>query len=184
MAAFGDNSTTIQPLSEEVKNAGLSVGVDVEKLRQKYLSAKLVSSLESQTDDSVKIKQQIEDAQRMRELEAGARGEPSENPKLPDVSSRRLDNIVICPRCAGQGLVKQSYNFQIRESNCEECEAEGILYKDEKGMLRKASEVPKADVRSTSSKVMTDKEAEEVSRTLALVDLQVLPSCNDEQGGP
>ena len=134
-------------IGEDVIAAGASVGVDVEKLRNKYLSQKLVSNLAaSGGEDEIKLKQQLQDAQRMREMEARANGvvvEPNkEEVEKNEAGKKRLDNIIVCARCSGQGLVRQTYNFQIRESNCEECEGEGILYKGENGVLLKPSQAP------------------------------------------
>ena len=106
MSGFnGDSGSGITSISEEVKAAGMSVGVDVEKLRAKYLSAKLVSNLETQSaEDSLKIKQQLEDAKRMRELESKATGSKSIDSTKVSSSSNALglDNVVICARCGGQ----------------------------------------------------------------------------------
>lgn len=43
-------------------------------------------------------------------------------------TKQRLDQIVICSRCSGQGIVKVHYNFQVKDVNCDECEAEGEIY--------------------------------------------------------
>lgn len=130
-------------IGEDVIAAGASVGVDVEKLRNKYLSQKLVNNLTvGGSEDEIKLKQQLQDAQRMRNLEARSNGEIPEADEFPEKieTKKRLDNLIICSRCGGQGIVKQNYNFQIRESNCVECEGEGILYKGLNGVLLKPSE--------------------------------------------
>jgi len=41
-----------------------------------------------------------------------------------------LDNLIICMDCNGSGLKKMSYNYQVREINCDLCEGEGLLAKN------------------------------------------------------
>ena len=35
-----------------------------------------------------------------------------------------MDRLVVCSRCNGQGIVKEHYNYQVKDKNCDECEAE------------------------------------------------------------
>ena len=72
MASFIPENMPPSSISDEVKAAGARIGIDVDKLRKKYLTAKLTANLASGSgEDQVKVKQQLEDAARMRRLEAG-----------------------------------------------------------------------------------------------------------------
>ena len=50
-------------------------------------------------------------------------------------ASARLDRLVLCSRCNGQGMYKKQYNFQVRDVNCEICDSEGLLYRADDGQL-------------------------------------------------
>jgi len=41
----------------------------------------------------------------------------------------QLDNLNICSRCDGLGLVQISYNFQTRDANCDHCNGDGVISK-------------------------------------------------------
>ncbi len=41
--------------------------------------------------------------------------------------ANRLDNYKICKTCNGQGIVKTLYNHRVMESNCEDCDGEGVM---------------------------------------------------------
>mmetsp|Transcript_19926 Transcript_19926/g.41630 ORF Transcript_19926/g.41630 Transcript_19926/m.41630 type:complete len:200 (-) Transcript_19926:52-651(-) len=146
MASFAAPNIPQSSISEQVRAAGASVGIDVDKLRAKYLTTKFTANLAAGgSEDQLKVKQQLEDAARMRALEENTDGNSSssvtQNDKMKEETKKRLDLLVICSRCNGQGIVKESYNFQVKDKNCDECEAEGILYKDpETGQLLKKSQ--------------------------------------------
>eukprot|EP00804_Cyclotella_cryptica_P005655 CCRYP_000026-RD/>CCRYP_000026-RD protein AED:0.42 eAED:1.00 QI:0/0/0/1/0/0/2/0/151 len=38
-----------------------------------------------------------------------------------------LDNMLICKRCNGYGLIKEHYNYQVKEINCTECDGDGVI---------------------------------------------------------
>ena len=44
-----------------------------------------------------------------------------------NTNTDRLDRFRICKECRGYGLVKETYNFQVKDVNCEECDGEGIV---------------------------------------------------------
>ena len=157
MSAFDFSSTF--PLSQEVLDAGATIGIDVSAIRQKYTTQKIVSNLGS-SDDAIKTKAMVEDAERLRKMEAMQDGTYVE-PTTVSSSSKRLDRIVVCQRCLGQGMVKTEYNFQIRESNCEECDAEGVLWKTDTGELVKKWLIPE------SEKVAAEPMSAEEARLLA-----------------
>ena len=147
-----------QTLTPELVSHGNSIGIDVEKLRNKYINVKLNLNSTVTDEQSLKAKQQIDDAQRLRELEEhyenkangvngvnGANGtngvvdeaqaaHEEERRKLVE-ASQRLDRLVLCSRCAGQGMYKHHYNFQVKDVNCEVCDSEGLLYKSDDGTL-------------------------------------------------
>ncbi|GMI37614.1 hypothetical protein TrRE_jg4451 [Triparma retinervis] len=162
-------------ISDDVREAGASIGIDVDKLRKKYLTTKLTANLAAGgSEDQLKVKQQLEDAARMRTLEANAGADSALTSGQADEKKeeikRRLDKLVVCSRCNGQGLVKESYNFQVKDKNCDECEAEGILYKDpETGRLLKHSEAPAVDPSAYNiDKDELEKKARELAETTGL----------------
>lgn len=53
-----------------------------------------------------------------------------------------LDDLSICNRCNGLGLMKETYNNQVRDVNCIHCEAEGILWRQSDGSFKRLSERP------------------------------------------
>ena len=38
-----------------------------------------------------------------------------------------LDNMLICKRCHGYGLIKEYYNHQVKEITCNECVGDGVI---------------------------------------------------------
>jgi len=152
MCAAFDSSA---PLPQEVLDAGESIGIDVRAIRQKYATQKIVSNLGTD-EDAIKTKAMIEDAERMRQLEAMSEGKPVEIAQKTSSQSKRLDRLVVCQRCLGQGLVKTEYNYQIRETNCDECDAEGILFKSDDGRLVKMKD---SGAEAVVQKPMSDADA-------------------------
>jgi DnaJ-class molecular chaperone len=43
-------------------------------------------------------------------------------------ANEQLDKYKICRTCNGQGFVKVTYNHQVKESNCPECEGEQFTF--------------------------------------------------------
>jgi len=56
-------------------------------------------------------------------------------------SNQVLSKYSICSTCNGLGLVKKDYNHMILESNCDDCEGEGILLKKEEQQRRRGRSV-------------------------------------------
>ncbi len=193
------NGVTIpkSSISEDVKAAGASIGVDVEAIKNKYLSKKLVQSLSTNTsEESLKVKQQLEDAERMRRMEAdfeGSRGanvngknsainsanatasastgsnsNDATSDNKPTEATKRLDRLVICNICHGQGIVKVQYNFQTRDQNCERCEAEGLMWRDDRGILIPQSKAPKVENKHYSQ--MNEADARELAENCGRSD--------------
>ena len=152
--------------TEEQIAHGQSVGLDIEKIRSKYAVQKMTASLVSGTDeDQLRVKANLEAAAHMRKLEgdfiANEHGETVLPPVDVDPSSsvvsgggvdevteanKRLDRLVICGRCQGQGIHKSFYNYQVKDINCDECEGEGLMYKClTTGKLLKKREAPILD---------------------------------------
>jgi protein required for attachment to host cells len=46
----------------------------------------------------------------------------------PPLKLSQLDNIVICKRCHGLGFIKEHYNHQVKDVNCNECAGDGLLH--------------------------------------------------------
>jgi len=74
MASFSaQDAINKSSMSEDVRVAGESVGIDVDKLRKKYLTQKLTANLAAGgSEDQLKVKQQLDDAARMRAMESEA----------------------------------------------------------------------------------------------------------------
>ena len=92
-----------------------SCGLDVDKLYEKYAN----SSNNTNTSSSSN--------------ERNARNttpiyNPRDNSGDEDALAR-IDHLVICNSCNGQGIRKQVYNYQVRDVDCDVCGAEGILWK-------------------------------------------------------
>ena len=54
--------------------------------------------------------------------------ETSEKPRAARKTSSALDDLQICASCQGYGLVKQHYNFTVKES-CPKCDGDGVVHK-------------------------------------------------------
>ena len=46
-----------------------------------------------------------------------------------------LEKYKTCSNCGGTGIVKSVYNFISMENNCEECEGDGLLQEQVKGII-------------------------------------------------
>jgi hypothetical protein len=59
---------------------------------------------------------------------AGQKGVRDNLSKSEDTSRVSvLDNMLICKRCHGYGLIKEYYNHQVKEINCNECNGEAVI---------------------------------------------------------
>ena len=43
-------------------------------------------------------------------------------------ANEQLDKYKLCKTCNGQGIVKVTYNHQVKESNCPECMGEQFIF--------------------------------------------------------
>ena len=48
------------------------------------------------------------------------------------IESKKLDSLTICFRCHGYGFIKEEYNHQVKEVNCDVCDCEGLLSSNKK----------------------------------------------------
>ena len=173
------------PLSDDVLAHGLQIGVDVAALRNKYMISKLTDALANGSEDQVKVAGMLSDAKRMRDLEA--RGGPNATPLIDSTSltsdssssssaaadadadktaaaQQRLDRLVVCHMCHGQGLRKVHYNYQVRDQNCDSCSGEGLMYKSDTGKLINLSDAPKVD-RTYGVSAEMEQKARELAET-------------------
>ena len=157
-------------LSPDLVAHGASVGVDVAALKSKYLMKKVQQVVPETDENSIKAAQQIEDADRLREREAaydekhGLKTAASmPDPRATDIkkANAKLDRLVLCSRCQGQGMYKKRYNFQERDVNCEVCDGEGIMYRSDGGSLVFRSEMPAA---VKGEKTMSEEQAMELAK--------------------
>ena len=86
-------------MDESTQAIGLAVGIDVNAMYEKY---------SKQTNNSA---------------------DSTFSYKLNNSSTEEfhVDDIVACKRCHGSGLMRITYNHQVRDVNCEDCEAQGLL---------------------------------------------------------
>ena len=92
--------------------AGHQCGVDVKAIVKKYSSTGR-AGVQPQQHNGLNCSTSYDQAQK---------GDGHSSTSHP-----RLDRFRICKECQGYGLVKESYNFQVKDVNCEECDGEGIV---------------------------------------------------------
>lgn len=63
-------------------------------------------------------------------------------------------------------MYKQHYNYTVKDVNCDECEGEGLLYRDDSGQLVVKSKAPEAGIGGDEKKYggMTDDIAMELAK--------------------
>ena len=152
-------------ITPDLVKHGHSIGVDVTSLRNKYINQKLSAAITKPNDeDAIKINQQLDDAKRLREMEVAhdlKMGEGTATDRRTDLTdaqleqvkalevnvetAKKLDRLVMCSRCHGQGMYKHYYNHQVRDVNCEQCDAEGLMWKNDQGLLVKQKDRPVAE---------------------------------------
>lgn len=88
-------------MNESLISAGAQCGVNVEAIYHKY-AGKMVTS-----KDSKKAMKLDED--------------------VPPLRCSKLDNLVVCKRCNGLGIIKEHYNHQVKDVNCDECNGDGLI---------------------------------------------------------
>ena len=91
---------TIETNVEALKAAGRQCGVDVEALCKKYAGGRSVQ-------DGKNYGHSDED--------------------MPPLKLDALNNLIICKRCHGLGLIKEHYNHQVKDVNCNECGGDGTI---------------------------------------------------------
>ena len=89
-----------------LKAVGNTAGVDFISLRNKYsgMSGIKPTKVRGQEIDEIKAKANAE-------------------------AHERLDKFQICKKCNGVGYIKEIYNHQVREKNCDECDGESLVMK-------------------------------------------------------
>mmetsp|Transcript_23302 Transcript_23302/g.34988 ORF Transcript_23302/g.34988 Transcript_23302/m.34988 type:complete len:134 (-) Transcript_23302:1495-1896(-) len=89
-------------MDPRVQAAGMKIGIDISSLYEKYKNRTIFPSAESKSQTLGEKTNVI-------------------------AESSLLDTAIVCQRCHGTGLCKVSYNHQVREVNCDDCDAEGLL---------------------------------------------------------
>lgn len=111
-------------IDPSLEAAGYQCGINVESLYKKYsrcapsnqsTSAKRITSTKSNG-------QYINDKTNML---SNYDTSDTNAAQITDMSG--LDRIRICKQCNGYGLVKERYNHQVKEINCDECNGEGTI---------------------------------------------------------
>ena len=99
--------------------AGHQCGVDVEAIVKKYSSTGRGSE-QPQQDNGQTCSASYNQAR-------GGGHSSTLQPTNNNTNTDKLDRFRICKECRGYGLVKETYNFQVKDVNCEECDGEGIV---------------------------------------------------------
>ncbi len=86
-----------------LKTIGTSVGINIEQLIQKY-------SFENKCYNNGLTSTKT----------------PEIETEKTETNSEKLDRLIICQYCKGLGLYTYTYNHQVRTSNCERCNSEGL----------------------------------------------------------
>jgi DnaJ-class molecular chaperone len=96
----------------QLKSLSATAGVDLLALRDKYSSTRYrnTSSIPDEARDAT-----VDISEEERVAMVAAHG--------------RLDDYKICQTCQGQGFIKETYNFQVRDKNCPDCDGESIIMK-------------------------------------------------------
>jgi hypothetical protein len=134
-------------------------GVDLNALREKYTRMKRDQGFEQSpagnNDYDMKVRQDRDDKrakdERMKEKEGGG----DEPPRMA-FQSAKLDNLLICGRCDGTGLMKCIYGFQEKQMNCSDC-VNGLLEKVKNKFPPKKVEDP-GPVESQEEELMLQKQ--------------------------
>lgn len=112
-------------IDQQLQTAGIECGIDVEALIKKYSGN--VSLVPSSNNMSQRNGNILEQVTKKSPLETAMNVAHGETKKSTDCSA--LDRIHICQRCHGYGFVKEIYNHQVHEVNCEVCDGAGIVEK-------------------------------------------------------
>ena len=99
--------------------AGHQCGVDVEAIVKKYSSTGRGSE-QPQQDNGQTCSASYNQAR-------GGGHSSTLQPTNNNTNTDKLDRFRICKECHGYGLVKETYNFQVKDVNCEECDGERIV---------------------------------------------------------
>ena len=95
---------------------GQQCGVDVEALYEKY------ARVSTKRNSAAASSSSAEDATENCNETAGSSNNDTD----------KLDRLRVCKKCQGYGLVKETYNHQVKDVNCEECEGEGLIEMQDK----------------------------------------------------
>lgn len=111
-------------IDQQLQTAGSEFGIDVEALIKKYSGnvSRVPSSNMSHRKENI-----LKQVTKTSSLETALNVTHGEKKKSTDSSV--LDRIHICQRCHGYGFVKEIYNHQVHEVNCEVCDGAGIVEK-------------------------------------------------------
>ena len=97
---------------KQLESLSQSAGVDLIGLREKYAAIGAQSVDEKTGMVSSGSNPVVSNEQERLVLEA----------------HRRLDQMKICKTCQGLGTVKETYNFQVREKNCPDCDGDSLVW--------------------------------------------------------
>ena len=91
-------------MDPNLKSIGTSIGINVEQLIQKY-------SFENEY---------------FKNGRTSTKTAEIETEKI-ETNSEKLDRLNICQYCQGLGITSYIYNHQVKTSNCERCNSEGLF---------------------------------------------------------
>mmetsp|Transcript_18581 Transcript_18581/g.33492 ORF Transcript_18581/g.33492 Transcript_18581/m.33492 type:complete len:119 (-) Transcript_18581:286-642(-) len=108
-------------IDPSIQDVGSTCGIDVESLYNKYARVGVPGPAASNKQNSDNV---VTGGTIAMITAAAARGDKK---TTCTSTTNGLDRFRICFICHGYGLVKESYNHQVKEVNCGECEGEGIV---------------------------------------------------------
>lgn len=89
-------------MNDALISAGAQCGVNVEAIFNKY------------TNKESKSAEDKNEAGKLEEV-------------VPPLRCGKLDDLVVCKRCNGMGIIKEHYNHQVKDVNCNECGGDGLI---------------------------------------------------------
>jgi DnaJ-class molecular chaperone len=98
-----------QPTKDIYSKLQAETGIDFASLREKYAKNPRTTTDSTETVNAT----------------AGNYDE-----KEAKMTNERLDKYRICPACNGMGIIKKVYNHSVRESNCDVCDGDSIVFQE------------------------------------------------------
>jgi hypothetical protein len=146
-------------------------GVDLEAIREKYTKMarerdeRLIGT-NPELMKNEKLLKQVQAAKDKSKLSVpkGASDANQATTKALNAPMPKVDNLLICNACQGIGIRKISYMYQVRDTNCDECDGSGLIEKV-KSNPNGLSDAELWEVRKTKVRDVEVAQGQEESRT-------------------